>query len=123
MVLARPREKSMTKIDSKNSLYTHSHFTEHLVCAFEKPPWKNNLNHESLSLLIRRLKNHTGMNSCNKSQTHDRKSQLKINQTTVRWTEVIADKNAEETSWTLKLVDEPKLHSVLKNSRAEICGR
>jgi hypothetical protein len=116
MVLARPREKSTTKIDSKNSLYTHRHFTEHLVCAFEKPPRKNNLNHKSLSLLIRRLKNHTGMNSCNKSQTHDRKSQLKINQTAVRWTEVIADKNTEETSWTLKLVDEPKLRSILKNS-------
>jgi hypothetical protein len=49
MVLARPRVRSTTKIDSKNSLYPHSHFTEHLVGAFEKSPRKSNLNHETLS--------------------------------------------------------------------------
>jgi hypothetical protein len=49
--------RSITKIDSKNSLYPHKHFIEHLVDAFEKSPRENNLNHESSSLLIRRLKN------------------------------------------------------------------
>jgi hypothetical protein len=56
-VLPRPRVRSITKIDSKNSLYPHKHFIEHLVDAFEKSPRENNLNHESSSLLIRRLKN------------------------------------------------------------------
>jgi hypothetical protein len=46
----------MTKIGSKNSLYSHRHFTEHLMSAFEKPPRKSNLNHESSSLLDWRLK-------------------------------------------------------------------
>jgi hypothetical protein len=65
MVLARPRAKSTIKIDSKNSLYPHSHFTEHLVGAFGKPTLKSNLNHESSSLLIRRLKNNTDTSTCN----------------------------------------------------------
>jgi hypothetical protein len=46
----------MIKIGSKNSLYPHRHFTEHLV---EKLPRENNLNHEPSSLLDRRLKNYT----------------------------------------------------------------
>jgi hypothetical protein len=37
------------------------HFTEHLVGAFGKSPWENNLIHETLSLLIRRLKSYTGI--------------------------------------------------------------
>jgi hypothetical protein len=40
MVLARLRERLMAKIDSKNSLYPHRYFTEHLVGVFEKPPWE-----------------------------------------------------------------------------------
>jgi hypothetical protein len=50
----------MMTIDSKNSLYTYSHFTEHLMHAFGKPPQENDLNHETSSLLIRRLKDTTG---------------------------------------------------------------
>jgi hypothetical protein len=56
MVLARPHARSTIEINPKNSLYAHRHFTEHLVCAFEKSPQKSNLNHESSSLLDRRLK-------------------------------------------------------------------
>jgi hypothetical protein len=40
------------KIESKNSIYLHRHFTEHLVDTFGKSPWECDLNHESLSLLI-----------------------------------------------------------------------
>jgi hypothetical protein len=43
----------MTKINLKNSLYPHSHFTKHLMGTFEKSPWESDLNYESLSLLIR----------------------------------------------------------------------
>ncbi len=50
MVLARPRVRSTTKIDSKNSLYPLRHFTEHLLVVFRKLPWENDLNHESSSL-------------------------------------------------------------------------
>jgi hypothetical protein len=49
----------MIKIGSKNSLYAHRYFTEHLVNAFGKIPLESNLNHESLSLLIWWLKNYT----------------------------------------------------------------
>jgi hypothetical protein len=52
--------ESDKKIGSKNSLYHHKHFTEHLVDAFRKSPRKNNLNQEPSSLLIRRLENLTG---------------------------------------------------------------
>jgi hypothetical protein len=48
------------KIRSKIDLYPHMYFTEHLMGAFEKSPQKSNLNHESSSLLVRRLKNNTG---------------------------------------------------------------
>jgi hypothetical protein len=51
----------MTKIRSNNSLYPHRHFTEQLVGAFRKSPWESDLNQEPSSLLIRRLKNHTGI--------------------------------------------------------------
>jgi hypothetical protein len=51
MVLARPRARSTIEINSKNSLYPHSYFTEHLVRVFEKSPRENDLNHESSSLL------------------------------------------------------------------------
>jgi hypothetical protein len=60
MILARPRARSMTKIDSKNSLYAHRYFTEQLVDVFKKLPWESDLNHEFSSLLIRRLKNKSG---------------------------------------------------------------
>jgi hypothetical protein len=50
-VLTRPCARSITKIRSKNNLYPHRHFTKHLMNAFRKPPWENNLNHETLSLL------------------------------------------------------------------------
>jgi hypothetical protein len=49
----------MIKIDLKNSLYPHRHFTEHLVSTFRKSPWESDLNHESSSLLIWWLKNYT----------------------------------------------------------------
>jgi hypothetical protein len=55
----------MIKIGSKNSLYPHRHFTEHLVAVFGKSPRESNLNHESSSLLIRRLENNTGAHTCN----------------------------------------------------------
>jgi hypothetical protein len=48
-VLARPRARLTIKIRSKNIIYPHRHFTEHLVCMFEESPLKNNLNHESSS--------------------------------------------------------------------------
>jgi hypothetical protein len=54
---ARTRARSTTKIESKNNLYPHNHFTEHLVNAFKKSPWENNLNQKFLSLLDRWLKN------------------------------------------------------------------
>jgi hypothetical protein len=79
MVLVRSRESSTTQIDSENSLSPLGHFTEHLVGVFEKLPPENNLDHESSSLLTRQLKNHTGTNSCNKSQTLDQNLLLKIN--------------------------------------------
>jgi hypothetical protein len=50
----------MTKIGSKNSLYPHSHFTEHLIGAFEKSLRESDLNQESSSLLICQLKSYTG---------------------------------------------------------------
>jgi hypothetical protein len=43
-----------------NSLYYHRYLTEHLVTVFEKPPRESDLNHEPSSLLIQRVKNHTG---------------------------------------------------------------
>jgi hypothetical protein len=66
-VLARPHARTTIKIGSKNNLYLHRHFTEHLVDAFRKPPWKSNLNHEFSSFLIRRLK-----------RQHEQKSSPKI---------------------------------------------
>jgi hypothetical protein len=61
MVLARPQARLTMKIESKNSLCPHRLFTEHLVDVFEKSPWKSDLNHESSSLLIRRLESYTGI--------------------------------------------------------------
>jgi hypothetical protein len=58
-VPTRTRARSTTKIGSKNSLYTHMNFTEHLVGALEKSPQENDLNQEPSSLLIRWLKNLT----------------------------------------------------------------
>jgi hypothetical protein len=62
----------MIKNRSKNSLYPHSHFTEHLLDAYGKSPWEHNLNHEFSSLLIRRLNNYTEMSSCNNPYTRTR---------------------------------------------------
>jgi hypothetical protein len=64
-MLGRTHTRSTTTIDSKNSLYAHMHSIEHLMGAFRKSPLNSNLNHESSSLLIRRLKNHTGSSICN----------------------------------------------------------
>jgi hypothetical protein len=61
MVLAQPQARLTMKTGSKNSLYPHRHFTEHLVDAFGKSPWKSDLNHESSSLLIQRLESYTGI--------------------------------------------------------------
>jgi hypothetical protein len=61
MVLAGPHVKSMTKINSKNSLYPLRYFTEHMVGVFRKLPQENDLDHESLRLLIRWLKDTTGI--------------------------------------------------------------
>jgi hypothetical protein len=51
MVLARLRARSTTKIDSKNGLYTHRHFTEHLLYVFKKSPRNSDLNHKCSNLL------------------------------------------------------------------------
>jgi hypothetical protein len=82
--------KNTCKIDDKNqiknSLYPHSHFTEHLVDAFEKSPRENNLNHESSSL-IRWLKSYTGISlqqfplktkQINKSMHHSSKDNTAV---------------------------------------------
>jgi hypothetical protein len=37
-MLARQRARSTTKIRSRNNLYYHRHFTEHLVDVFRKQP-------------------------------------------------------------------------------------
>jgi hypothetical protein len=50
---SKTTHKINNKTDSKNSLYPHSHFTEHLMGMFEKSPWEYNLNHETSSLLKR----------------------------------------------------------------------
>jgi hypothetical protein len=49
----RIRAKSTTKLGLKNRLCPLRHFTEYLMCAFEKSPRESDLNHESSSLLIR----------------------------------------------------------------------
>jgi hypothetical protein len=58
---ARPRARSTTKIGLKNNLYSHGHFTEHMVGAFGKPPRECNLNYKTSNFLIRQLKNKTGL--------------------------------------------------------------
>jgi hypothetical protein len=50
----------MTNIRFRNNIYPHRHFTNHLVGVFEKSPRESDLNNESSSLLIRRLKNDIG---------------------------------------------------------------
>jgi hypothetical protein len=54
-MLIRPHERSMTKINSKNSLSPFSHFTEHLVDVFGKLPRETDLDHKSLRLSIQWL--------------------------------------------------------------------
>jgi hypothetical protein len=61
MVLAMPRERSTRKIESKNSLYPLSHFTEHLMGVFGKLPRENDLDHKSSRLLIRWLNSTPGI--------------------------------------------------------------
>jgi hypothetical protein len=51
MVLARLRARSTTKIDSKNGLYRHRHFTEHLLYVFGKSSRNSDLNHKCSNLL------------------------------------------------------------------------
>jgi hypothetical protein len=55
MVLARPRERSTRKIETKNRLYPLRHFTEHLMGVFRKLPRENDLDHKSSKLSIRWL--------------------------------------------------------------------
>jgi hypothetical protein len=50
---AKHHARLTTKNQTKNSLYPHSHFTEHLIDAFKKSPRKNDLNYELSSLLNR----------------------------------------------------------------------
>jgi signal recognition particle GTPase len=59
-MLAETRARPTTKIGSRNSLYPHRHFTEHLVGTFEKSLLESDLAHETSSLLIQQLKNCTG---------------------------------------------------------------
>jgi hypothetical protein len=70
----------MTKIESKNSLYPHNHFTEHLMGAFGKSSWKSDLNHKSSSLFNRWLKNYT----CNTLQQFTQNQRLETNR---KWDE------------------------------------
>jgi hypothetical protein len=65
--------RSTIEINSKNSLYPHRHFTEHLVGAFGKSPQESDLNNESLSLLNRQLKNYTGISLQRFTQEFHRK--------------------------------------------------
>jgi hypothetical protein len=60
------------KIKPKNNLCPHNHFTEQLVVTFRKSPRDSNLNHESSSLLIQRLKNDTET-TCNNQKSHTKK--------------------------------------------------
>jgi hypothetical protein len=48
------------KVGSKLSISPHRHFTKHLADALGKSPQESNSNHETSSLLIRRLENNTG---------------------------------------------------------------
>jgi hypothetical protein len=80
MVLAWLRARSMIKIRSKNSLYHHSHFTEHLVGTFGKSPRESNLNHESSSLLIWWLKN-TASFTLTASKTKNQKHKSRTRRT------------------------------------------
>jgi hypothetical protein len=49
---ARTRVRLTIKINSKNSLYSHRHFTKHLVNAFRKSPRESNSNLKTSSLLL-----------------------------------------------------------------------
>jgi hypothetical protein len=57
--------RSTTKIRSKNNLYPHRHFTDHLMDVFERSLRESNLNYKILSFSICQLKNKTRMSSCN----------------------------------------------------------
>jgi hypothetical protein len=59
-VPARPQARSTIRDRSKDSLYPHSHFTEHLVGAFRKSPRERNFNYKTSSFSIRQLKNNNG---------------------------------------------------------------
>jgi hypothetical protein len=75
-VLARPHERSTTKIDSKNSLSPLRYFTEHLVSVFEKLLRENDLDHESLRLPIRWLNSTPGITLQQSHRSLKGKSQL-----------------------------------------------
>jgi hypothetical protein len=61
----------MTKIGSKNSLYPHKHFTEHLMDLFRKSPWNSDLNYETSNFSIRQLKNYTGASRATIHKQHE----------------------------------------------------
>jgi hypothetical protein len=93
MVLGRPRERSTTKLDPKNSLYPLKHFTEQLVDVFGKLPGENDLDHESSTFLIQQLKSTPGLHlqqytfnqrldSSNKQQHHTAKQRERTLHTT-----------------------------------------
>jgi hypothetical protein len=57
-------------------LYPYKYFTEHLMVVFEKSPRKNDLNHETSSLLIQRLKSYTDFSLQRFTQKSTQKSKL-----------------------------------------------
>jgi hypothetical protein len=89
----------MMNIGSRNNIYRHSHFTKHLVGAFGKSPRESNLNNESSSLLIRRLKNDTGNPPARsftklgipKLVTRDRSIGHRANRNTNEWDQLVLD--------------------------------
>jgi hypothetical protein len=86
MMLVRPRERSTIKIDSKNSLYPLSQFTEHLVGVFGKLPLENDLDHKSSRLSIRWLNSTPGiqlakLHTQTKSQSPNHRTLTTLEQT------------------------------------------
>jgi hypothetical protein len=66
------------------------------VCAFRKLPWKSNLNHESLSLLIRWLKNYISFSL--QQFTHNRtENEQKSNGATTELNRATTELNREQS--------------------------
>jgi hypothetical protein len=78
----------MMKIGLKNDLYPHSHFTKHLLVAFEKSLRKSDLNQETSSLLIRWLENYI-----------DFSLQQIIHSSTTQVNQITAEIQAATQSW------------------------